>query len=474
MYHFLYVSSSELISVNIFTGGPAILHLPSYSTMGAACPQRHAVWTPIPNVKGASLPIDEAGKMQPFVIRFQLLDCLFDIPSTCLTLDQESLQLVSLSLIPSEDTEIAATRASAKLRARVVRRASLRLSPLKISRYSQPLSIDRSTESPHQDGSVQSDLKDSSLLQGGSAQHHEDSILSNDENKSWKLSPREASLLSILPRRVKSSRRLSKQIQDDTRGTWIPSRLPQRRQKVNILVRTSQRVTQGDRTCFDIFLTSSIVVRNNTNLGIQIFPTVPGPFTYEPITSFLGMYHCVPPIPDLSIPVEARAMGKTVRPKRKGSVTTTIIPTHRFNREEIERQQRPETVPDPSIPGLHITSPSGIPHVNFLPPVSEEETKTPRQKSVCSDDITYGSTLLYQSLQMRTDILKFEALDPGVIPIPLHWLVCSNAAIWATGIEEKLFIRGDLRELVSDHEKSDLFLQVSLIRIYTKFSRLNQ
>lgn len=422
----------------IIIGQPYGRHEPvAESSQDVDQPQR--LWTAIPHTKNASLVVDNAGKPLPFILRLQLLDCIFDIPSSSFKLEQESLDLVTLSFVHLEEPEnTGVLKAGTKLGAKAVQRAAGAATVFKqFEEHKRGKTLAAETEKQRRHSSVSITRKLSAL-----------------------------------------ARRLGYRATDEPpRGSWNPSTFPRRRQRLRILVRTSQRVVQAERAVFDIFLTSTMVVRNNTSLGLQLFSTVPGPFMREPVGSFLEMYHEVPPEPSTDVSLDSRLSGKVLRSKQKefGSRAMILTPTHRYTKSDIEGQRRTPT--DTSVtPGLHVTSPSGLAQLDLITSDQKKDDKltdllrlhTPRPSMTSSaaaaaDDEKeppYGSTIAYHDLQLHCDYVTLEPFEQKVKSIPLHWLACSNSALWATFLDEKLFIRRELRDLTRDYDRADLLLEV--------------
>lgn len=383
------------------------------------------MWTVVQHTKSTPLPTEESARPQPFIIRLQVLDSLFDIPSSCLKLDQETLELVTLSCRSLQEQEEGGLKAAAKA---VQRGAEAGIRGLQVKRIVQ---------------------------YAGGARPDE---LSEKEPKERVRRSTSISITRKLSALAKGRKWIGRGSQD-VRGTWKPHVFPRKRDLIKILVRTSQRVTHGDRAIFDLFLTSTMVVRNNTSLGLQLFPTIPGPLDKEPIDSFLGVYHAAPPDPNLEIPVAARSLERALRSKQKGGALKLGV-LHRFTQEEIEQQRRDVIAP-------HIREVKGKFNSNKTTPVKEDTLPdlwgaAERQEggSEPFDEAPFRSTLGFQPVHPEKDLIKMEPFDARAIPIPLYWLACMNAALWVTGTDEKFFIRKDMRDLTEDYEKSDLLLTV--------------
>lgn len=268
--------------------------------LATGCQSTDTAWRMVQHEASAVLATDDIGRTLPFVMRIQLLNFIFDIPSSVLKLDQERLEPVILSYgnhLVEQQKDID----------RVSQNDASVNDNGDIQKHTATYEEKKSSSGA---GSVQQ----TSHLAKTVKSHGEPKPLPRSRKPHTGAQQKTSGSLRTSTTTSTSARSSSSQPEYYTfytaiegkpievRGSWNPNNLPRIRSEVRILIRTSQRVTTGDKSCFDIFLSSALVIRNNTSLGLSIFSTVPGPFEREKKDSVYSYYHTRPPEPPVDVP----------------------------------------------------------------------------------------------------------------------------------------------------------------------------
>ncbi|KAL8455475.1 hypothetical protein Emag_000604 [Eimeria magna] len=205
-------------------------------------------WCVVGDQGSFALPLDENSRVLPFLVRLRLFNYVYDLPSQVFCFTTETREVVRLSvpenpLPPTIHMQQEEGRDGGD-------EASETGAPNKSSRF---LRVARRFDG-RGSSSANGGAAASAFGGGGRARR---------EHR------------AVRDRRVSSIAAASKRLRK--RDWWVPSALPKPRSSVYLMWRTSAFASASGTPRHDLFLSSCISLRNNTELPLAILRTVPGP-----------------------------------------------------------------------------------------------------------------------------------------------------------------------------------------------------
>ena len=197
-------------------------------------------WCVVKDQGSYCLPVDENGRVSPFLVRLRLLNYVYDLPSKLFCFNTETREVIRLS-VPEQP-----------------------LPPdLHLQHQAAAEAADEASDAPKRKGpfaNIPGPLR-ARILPSNDASGYDGFRGVGRRQRAGGGGPLGDSSLRRLRRR----------------DWFIPSALPRPRSSVYLLWRTSAFASTSGNPRHDLFLSSCVSVRNTTELSLAVIPTVPGP-----------------------------------------------------------------------------------------------------------------------------------------------------------------------------------------------------